>query len=149
MNEWNFPAVEGIHVLLKELKFGRHFKGKFLLTKAGKELIAHPARVMSQLVPIFFFRMDHRGSNSRPLGHLSKYHQRRSRSWRNKNKDQRNTLRTACSIGSAPFSTSQSCVRLAGLGCWQKKVKVDVLSIECSRKPSFGDERCDWTMTEI
>jgi hypothetical protein len=59
MNEWNFPAVEGIHVLLKELKFGRHFKGKFLLTKAGKELIAHPARVMSQLVPIFFFRMDH------------------------------------------------------------------------------------------
>ena len=49
MNEWNFPAVEGIHVLLKELKFGRHFKSKFLLTKAGKELIAHPARVMSQL----------------------------------------------------------------------------------------------------
>ena len=59
LNEWDFPAVEDIHVLLKELKFGRHFKGKFLLTKAGKELIAHPARVMSQLVPIFLFRMDH------------------------------------------------------------------------------------------
>lgn len=61
LNEWDFPPVEDIHILLKELKFGRHFKGKFLLTKAGKELIKHPARVMSQLIPIFLFRIDHGG----------------------------------------------------------------------------------------
>lgn len=59
LNEWDFPPVADIHDLLKELKLGRHYKGKFLLTKAGKDLVSDPGRLMSQLVPGFLFRLDH------------------------------------------------------------------------------------------
>jgi hypothetical protein len=59
LNEWDFPPVEDIHALLKGLKLGRHYKGKFLLTKAGKELVAHPGLLLSELVPNFLFRLNH------------------------------------------------------------------------------------------
>lgn len=59
LNEWDFPPVSDIHELLKGVKLGRHYKGKFLLTKAGKELVANPAQLFSQLVPNFLFRLDH------------------------------------------------------------------------------------------
>jgi len=41
------------------MKLGRHYKGKFILTKAGRELVANPAQLFAQLVPSFLFRMDH------------------------------------------------------------------------------------------
>jgi hypothetical protein len=59
LNEWDFPPVSDIHDLLKGVKLGRHFKGKFVLTKSGKELVANPAQLFSQLVPNFLFRLDH------------------------------------------------------------------------------------------
>lgn len=59
LNEWDFPPVEDIHALLKGLKLGRHYKGKFLLTKAGKELVAQPGRLLSELVPNFLFCLNH------------------------------------------------------------------------------------------
>jgi len=59
LNEWDFPPVEDIHALLKGLKLGRHYKGKFLLTKAGKELVAHPGRLLSELIPNFLFHLNH------------------------------------------------------------------------------------------
>jgi hypothetical protein len=59
LNEWDFPPVSDIHELLKGLKLGRHFKGKFVLTKAGKDLIADPGRIFSQLTPHFLFGFDH------------------------------------------------------------------------------------------
>jgi len=59
LNEWDFPPISDIHDLLKGLKLGRHYKGKFLLTKAGKDLIAHPGRLLSELVPNYLFRMGH------------------------------------------------------------------------------------------
>lgn len=40
LNEWDFPPVSDIHDILQMLKLGRRYKGKFLLTKAGKDLIA-------------------------------------------------------------------------------------------------------------
>ena len=59
LNEWDFPPVSDIHDLLKGLKLGRHYKGKFLLTKTGKDLVAHPGRLMSELVPNYLFRLNH------------------------------------------------------------------------------------------
>lgn len=59
LNEWDFPPVSDIHDLLKGLKLGRHFKGKFQLTKAGKELMAHPGRLLSELLPKYLIQMDH------------------------------------------------------------------------------------------
>ena len=59
LNEWDFPPVGDIHALLKGLKLARHYKGKFLLTKAGKELVKQPGRLLSELVPNFLFRLDH------------------------------------------------------------------------------------------
>lgn len=59
LNEWDFPPVADIHDLLKGLKLGRHYKGKFLLTKAGKEMMAQPSRLLSELVPNYLFRLDH------------------------------------------------------------------------------------------
>lgn len=59
LNEWDFPPVGDIHDLLKGLKLARHYKGKFVLTKAGKELVADPGRLFSELLPNFLFRLDH------------------------------------------------------------------------------------------
>ena len=59
LNEWDFPPVGDIHALLKGLKLARHYKGKFLLTKAGKELVKQPGLLLSELVPNFLFRLDH------------------------------------------------------------------------------------------
>lgn len=59
LNEWDFPPVADIHDLMKGLKLGRHYKGKFLLTKTGKELMVHPSRLLSELVPNFLFRLNH------------------------------------------------------------------------------------------
>ncbi|PHS19323.1 MAG: hypothetical protein COA78_00275 [Blastopirellula sp.] len=65
LNEWDFPPVGDIHDLLKGLKLGRHYKGKFLLTNAGKELMAHPGRLLSEVVLNYLFRLDH-GAHLRP-----------------------------------------------------------------------------------
>lgn len=64
LNEWDFPPVGDIHELLRGLRLGRHYKGKFVLTKAGKDLVSDPARVFSELTPHFLFRLDH-GSHLR------------------------------------------------------------------------------------
>lgn len=69
LNEWDFPPVSDIHDLLKGMKLGRHYKGKFILTKAGKELVANPAQLFAQLVPSFLFRMDH-GAHLRAEDHI-------------------------------------------------------------------------------
>ena len=59
LNEWDFLPVGDIHDLLKVLKLGRQYKGKFVLTKAGKDLVADTGRLFSQLTPHFLFRLDH------------------------------------------------------------------------------------------
>tara|TARA_R110002051_G_scaffold30487_1_gene70504 strand:+ start:8294 stop:9013 length:720 start_codon:yes stop_codon:yes gene_type:complete len=59
LNEWDFPPLSDIHELLKGLKLGRHFKGQFVLTKAGKELVSNPGLLFQQLTPNFLFRLDH------------------------------------------------------------------------------------------
>ena len=51
------PAIS--IALLQEFKLARHFRGKFILTKAGKDLLAHPGRLFSELVPNYLFHLDH------------------------------------------------------------------------------------------
>lgn len=69
LNEWDFPPVSDIHDLLKGMKLGRHYKGKFILTNAGKELVVNPAQLFAQLVPSFLFQMDH-GTHLRAEDHI-------------------------------------------------------------------------------
>ena len=69
LDEIDFPPVGDIHALLAGLRLGRRRKGMFLLTKAGRELVAHPGRLLSELVPNYLFRLDH-GAHLRSAGEL-------------------------------------------------------------------------------
>ncbi|MBL1435577.1 MAG: hypothetical protein COB08_005190 [Rhodobacteraceae bacterium] len=59
LNEWDFQPASDIHALLQEFKLARPYKGQFILTKAGKDLVAHPGRLFSELVPNYLFHLDH------------------------------------------------------------------------------------------
>lgn len=59
LNEYDFPPLELLHFLLVELKLGRHYKGEFKITKQGKELVQHPAKVFVELIPFYVLNMDH------------------------------------------------------------------------------------------
>ena len=64
LDEWDVPPVSDIHDFLLAMKFGRHYKGKFKITKDGRKIIEHPSMVFNELVPNYLFRFDH-GSNLR------------------------------------------------------------------------------------
>ena len=59
LNEIDFHPLMELHDLLIALKIGRHFKGHFRLTKAGKSLAGHPGRLFGILTPFFLFELDH------------------------------------------------------------------------------------------
>ena len=59
LNEMDFPPLMDIHDLLIALKIGRHRKGKFTLTKYGRELIDHPGKMFGVVTPFYLFEMDH------------------------------------------------------------------------------------------
>ncbi|MBI1494504.1 hypothetical protein [Halocynthiibacter styelae] len=69
LNEWDFPPVGDIHELLLGLKLARRYKGKLLLSKAGKSLTAAPGALFTELVPAFLFSVDH-GAHLRRDSHL-------------------------------------------------------------------------------
>jgi hypothetical protein len=52
-----------LHDLMIAMKLGRHYKGKFRLTKAGQALVGHPGRIFNTAVPFFLFRVDHAASS--------------------------------------------------------------------------------------
>ncbi|OSQ52436.1 hypothetical protein [Marivita geojedonensis] len=71
LNEYDFPPLELLHFLLVELKLGRHYKGAFRLTKRGKEIAKHPARLLDTLVPFYVLNVDHSSYgrfDEQPLG---------------------------------------------------------------------------------
>lgn len=71
INEYEFPPLEVLHYLLIVLRLGRHFKGAFLLTKKGAELVQSPGRLFAELIPYFVLRIDHASYarfDDRPLG---------------------------------------------------------------------------------
>ena len=59
INEYEFPPLEILHSLLISLRFGRHFKGEFRLTKHGAELAQTPGRLFAELIPYFVTQIDH------------------------------------------------------------------------------------------
>ena len=59
LNEYEFPPLEMTHFLLKQLKLGRHYKGRFKTTKQGAALAADRGKLFAELIPFFLFRMDH------------------------------------------------------------------------------------------
>lgn len=59
VNEMDFPPLSLIHQLLLDMKIGRHYKGKFKLTKSGKALMDEPSRLFSVVTPFFLFEYEH------------------------------------------------------------------------------------------
>lgn len=59
LNEYEFPPLEVTHFLLKTLKLGRHYKGRFKATKKGAALAGQRGKLFGELIPFFLFRTDH------------------------------------------------------------------------------------------
>lgn len=59
LNEIDLPPLGFIHEMLVGLKFGRHYKGKFQLTRKGKDLMQDLPRLFEVVAPFFLFRFDH------------------------------------------------------------------------------------------
>lgn len=59
LNETDFAPLMVLHDLMIAMKLGRHYKGEFRLTKAGKSLAGHPGRIFGTVVPFFLFRINH------------------------------------------------------------------------------------------
>ena len=60
-----------IHDLLIALKIGRHYKGAFHLTPAGRSLVGRPGRLFGIVTPFYLFEVDHARFarvRMRPLG---------------------------------------------------------------------------------
>ncbi|WP_116600044.1 hypothetical protein [Primorskyibacter marinus] len=71
VNEYEFPPIQIVHYLLLQRKLGRHYKGKFLLTKKGKGLLKSPAQLFHELMPFFILEVDHSSYarlDERPIG---------------------------------------------------------------------------------
>jgi len=71
INEFDFPPLEVLHLLLISQRLGRHFKDEFRLTKRGTELAQAPGRLFAGLIPYFVFRIDHASYarfDERPFG---------------------------------------------------------------------------------
>lgn len=59
LNEIDLPPLGFIHEMLTALKLGRHYKGKFQLTRKGKELTQDLPHLFEIVAPFFLFRFDH------------------------------------------------------------------------------------------
>lgn len=71
INEYDFPPLEVLHILLITLRLGRHYKGEFRLTKRGTELAQASGRLFAELIPYFVLRVDHASYarfDDRPFG---------------------------------------------------------------------------------
>lgn len=59
LNEYDFPPLEVTHYLLKAMKLGRHYRGRFRATKQGEALAIDRAKLFAELIPFYLFRIDH------------------------------------------------------------------------------------------
>jgi len=58
LNEQDFPPVEIMHNLMVAAKLMRHFKGKAILTKSGRQLIGNYSALQIALFETWFTRFD-------------------------------------------------------------------------------------------
>jgi len=71
LNENDFPPLGFIHETLTGLKWGRHRKNEFKLTKNGQAVIGNIPEIFNQTAPFYLFRFDHGAFSrfdERPLG---------------------------------------------------------------------------------
>jgi hypothetical protein len=73
LDEMDFPPLGDLHALLRALRLGRHAKGRFVLTRAGKDLVARPSRLFAELLPHYLFRLDHGASMRSHSGRLGSW----------------------------------------------------------------------------
>lgn len=71
LNEMDFGPLMDLHDMMIALKIGRHYKGKFKLTRSGQSLVGHPGRLFGIITPFYLFEVDHLRFSRRgvrPLG---------------------------------------------------------------------------------
>jgi len=74
LNELDYPPAVFIHELLVHLRLGRHYKGQFVLTKAGKKFANNPDDLFDLIAPAYLFEADHswgRGLDNDQLGQIN------------------------------------------------------------------------------
>ena len=59
LNEQDYPPAGDVHDLLKHLRLGRHYKGQFVLTKAGKKFAGNPDGLFNLVAPAYIFECEH------------------------------------------------------------------------------------------
>lgn len=77
LNEPDFPPLFGLHSMFLNTRLIRHFKGKAVLTKAGRAVLGQHGRLQAQLFDQAFFDSDPYGDDPRvieaglwDLGHI-------------------------------------------------------------------------------
>ncbi len=66
LNEIDFAPLLYLHEMMLTLKIGRHFKGKFSLTKSGQSLAGRPGKIFGIMAPFFLFHVAHEYLSRRP-----------------------------------------------------------------------------------
>jgi len=59
LNEPDFPPLALLHQLMIELRLARHWKGRFELTRAGRNLASQRGRLFGVMTPTYLFEVDH------------------------------------------------------------------------------------------
>jgi hypothetical protein len=67
LNEADFAPLMHLHDMLLSLKIGRHYKGKFILTKPGRSLAHRPGKIFGIIAPFFLFHVNHEYLSRRPI----------------------------------------------------------------------------------
>ena len=67
LNEADFAPLMHLHDMLLSLKIGRHYKGKFILTKPGRSLAHRPEKIFGIIAPFFLFHVNHEYLSRRPI----------------------------------------------------------------------------------
>ena len=67
LNEPDFPPLFGLHSIFLNARLIRHFKGKAVLTKAGKALLGQHGKLQAKLFDQAFFDSDPYGSDPRVI----------------------------------------------------------------------------------
>ncbi|MFT5775385.1 MAG: hypothetical protein ACI9NG_001341 [Hyphomonas sp.] len=66
LNEYDFPPLEALHVVLLKLKLIRHHKLTCRLTNAGRAVAGKPGDLFNLIAPFYLFQIDHAASSRIP-----------------------------------------------------------------------------------
>jgi hypothetical protein len=66
LNEYDFPPLETLHLVLLKLKLIRHEKLTCRLTKAGRAMVGAPGDLFNSIAPFYLFQVDHAASSRLP-----------------------------------------------------------------------------------